>query len=45
MLLSQTLYSAPTMASNLLLPALVGVVAGGTSDLGGRRQWPFRKPG
>lgn len=35
MLLSQTLYSAPTMASNLLLPALVGVVAGGTAISGG----------
>ncbi|MBX3567888.1 MAG: ABC transporter permease [Rhizobiaceae bacterium] len=35
MLLSQTLYSAPTMASNLLLPALVGVVVGGTAISGG----------
>ncbi len=35
MLLSQTLYSAPTMASSLLLPALVGVVVGGTAISGG----------
>lgn len=35
MLLSQTLYSAPTIASNLLLPSFVGVVVGGTAISGG----------
>jgi ribose transport system permease protein len=35
MLLSQTLYSNASMADGLLLPALVGVVAGGTAISGG----------
>jgi ribose transport system permease protein len=35
MLLSQTLYSSPTVANDLLLPAIVGVVVGGTAVSGG----------
>ena len=35
MLVSQTFYSAPGFAANLLLPAIVGVVMGGTSISGG----------
>jgi ribose transport system permease protein len=35
MLLSQTLYSSPTIANDLLLPAIVGVVVGGTAISGG----------
>ncbi|MDQ0474002.1 ABC transporter permease [Labrys wisconsinensis] len=35
LLVSQTLYSAPTLAQNLLLPAIVGVIVGGTAISGG----------
>ncbi|TGS71710.1 ABC transporter permease [Mesorhizobium sp. M3A.F.Ca.ET.201.01.1.1] len=35
MLASQTFYSAPGFAANLLLPAIVGVVIGGTAISGG----------
>ncbi|MER9947244.1 ABC transporter permease [Mesorhizobium sp. M0047] len=35
MLVSQTFYSAPGFATNLLLPAIVGVVIGGTAITGG----------
>lgn len=35
MLVSQTYYSAPGFAANLLLPAIVGVVIGGTAISGG----------
>lgn len=35
MLVSQTSYSAPGFAANLLLPAIVGVVIGGTAISGG----------
>jgi ribose transport system permease protein len=35
LLVSQTLYSAPTIADSMLLPALVGVVVGGTAISGG----------
>lgn len=35
MLVSQTFYSAPGFADNLLLPAIVGVVIGGTAISGG----------
>ena len=35
LLLSQTLYSSPAMANNYILPAIVGVVVGGTAISGG----------
>lgn len=35
LLLSQTSYSSPAMANNLLLPSIVGVVVGGTAISGG----------
>jgi len=35
LLLSQTFYSSPAMANNFLLPAIVGVVVGGTAISGG----------
>ncbi len=43
LLISQTLYSAPSLAQSLLLPAIVGVIVGGTAISGGvggmRRAW------
>lgn len=35
MMISQTMFASPTVASSLLLPALVGVVVGGTAISGG----------
>ncbi|MGP9790915.1 ABC transporter permease [Roseinatronobacter sp. NSM] len=35
MMVSQTMFAGPTMANSLLLPALVGVVVGGTAISGG----------
>jgi ribose transport system permease protein len=35
MMVSQTLFASPTVANSLLLPALVGVVVGGTAISGG----------
>jgi ribose transport system permease protein len=35
MMISQTMFASPTVANSLLLPALVGVVVGGTAISGG----------